>query len=145
MSLTGRDPSTWRPHRAVWTVMSFPPELAEGFSAVYRRVLPEFPFLQASAPDGMASYATPLDKGADGIRETAMFGEPERWQFDWERPHPRNEWLDVVPTFEGHSQRAPEKLAELLAGIGDVIDAAGGSFSMGYVAVVVTATPNDAR
>ena len=38
-----------------------------------------------------------------------------------------------------------EELAELLIGIGDVIEPAGGRFTMGYAAVVVTATTLEAR
>lgn len=123
-----------------WNVMAFPPEFAEGFSAVYRHVLPEFPFFQNGASSGVASYAAILDKTAEGIRQTGRFGEPEQWQFDWERRFTRGEWLEQVPTFGGHSRVPTKKLAELLTGIGDVIDAAGGGFTMGYAAVVVTAT-----
>jgi SAM-dependent methyltransferase len=123
-----------------WNVMSFPPDFGEGFSAVYRRVLPELPFFQKGSPGGAASYAPLLDNATGGIRQSEMFGEPERWQFDWERPYTRDEWLEQVPTFGGHSQIPEEKLAGLLAGIGEVVDAAGGSFIMGYTAVVVTAT-----
>lgn len=127
-----------------WNVMSFPPDFAAGFSAAYRRVLPEFPFFQNGAPGGLASYAPLFDKAIDGIRQAGAFSEPEQWQFDWEQAYSRAEWLEQVPTFGGHSQLPAEKLAELLTGIGEVIDAAGGSFTMGYVAVVVTATRAEA-
>jgi SAM-dependent methyltransferase len=127
-----------------WNVMSFPPEFAEGFSAVYRRVLPEFPFFQNGSAGGATSYAPILDKTVEGIRQTGRFGEPEQWQFDWERPYTRDAWLEQVPTFGGHSRIPPEKLAELLTGIGDVIETAGGRFTMGYAAVVVTATTLEA-
>ncbi len=123
-----------------WNVMSFPPDFAEGFSAVYQRVLPDLPFFQIGAPGGVASYAPLFDKATDGIRRAGVFDEPEQWRFDWERPYTRDEWLEQVPTFGGHSKIPPERLAELLAGIGDVVDAVGGSFTMGYTAVVVTAT-----
>jgi SAM-dependent methyltransferase len=122
-----------------WNVMSFSADFGERFSAVYQRVLPEFPFFQNGTPSGIDSYAPLLDKATDGIRQAGRFSEPERWQFDWERPYARDEWLEQVPTFGGHSQIPPERLADLLAGIGEVIDAAGGSFTMGYTAVVVTA------
>ncbi|MDA8302023.1 MAG: class I SAM-dependent methyltransferase [Actinomycetota bacterium] len=123
-----------------WNVMSFPADFGEKYSTVYQRVLPEFPFFQNGAPGGIGSYAPLLDKATGGIRETEKFSEPEQWQFDWERPYTRAEWLEQVPTFGGHSRIPEEKLADLLRGIGDVIDAAGGSFTMGYTAVVVTAT-----
>lgn len=122
-----------------WNVMSFPADFGKKFSAVYERVLPEFPFFQSGTPGGLSSYASLLDKAIDGMRQTRSFREPERWQFDWERPYTRDQWLEQVPTFGGHSQIPPEKLADLLAGIGEVIDAAGGSFTMGYTAVVATA------
>lgn len=124
-----------------WNVMSFLPDFAEGFAAVYRRVLPEFPFFQNGAPSGAASYSPIIDKTISGLRQSGGFDEPEQWQFDWERRYTREEWLEQVPTFGGHSQIPAEKLAELASGIGDVIDAAGGSFTMGYAAVVVTASP----
>ncbi len=127
-----------------WNVMSFPPDFGEGFSAVYRRVLPGSPFFQNGAPGGISSYSPLLDKAADGFRKARTFSEPELWQFAWERPYTRDEWLEQVPTFGGHSRISAEKLGELLAGIGAVIDATGGSFTMGYVAVVLTATRADA-
>jgi SAM-dependent methyltransferase len=123
-----------------WNVMSFPPDFAKGFAAVYQRVLPEFPFFQGGAPGSAAYYAPLTDNAIEGIDHTGMFSVPEQWQFDWERPYTRYEWLDTVPTFGGHSQLPREKLAELLTGIGDVVDAAGGNFIMGYSAVGVTAT-----
>ncbi len=123
-----------------WNVMSFPADFGDRFSAVYQRVLPEFPFFQNGTPGGIGSYSPLLDKAIDGIRQSRKFSEPEQWQFDWERAYTRDEWLEQVPTFGGHSRIPPEKLAELLSGIGDVVDAAGGSFTMGYTAVVVTAT-----
>jgi len=99
-----------------WNVMSFPGNFGERFSAVYQRVLPEFPFFQNGTPGRIASYASLSDKAADGIRQTAIFSEPERWQFDWERPYTRDDWLEQVPTFGGHSRIPPEKLTELLTG-----------------------------
>ncbi len=126
-----------------WNAMAYPPDFAEGFSGVYRRVLPEFPFFQAGAPTGAASYGPLSDRAADGLRQTGTFTEPEQWQFDWGRAYTTAEWLDTVPTFGGHSRLLPDQLAELLAGIGAVIDAAGGTFDMAYTAIVVTATRTD--
>jgi hypothetical protein len=76
---------------------------------------------------------------ADGIRQAGRFGQPEQWRFDWDRRYTRDEWLELVPTIGGHSQIAPAKLQELLAGIGAAIDAVGGRFTMQYASLVVTA------
>lgn len=97
-------------------------------SPAYRRVLP-----------GLAAYSAFFAKAADGIRQTGAFGDPEQWRFDWDRPYTRDEWLEQVPTFGGHSQFPPTQLAELLAGIGAAIDAVGSRFTMHYTAVAVTA------
>jgi hypothetical protein len=45
----------------------------------------------------------------------------------------------VLPPFGGYSQYPPATQQELLAGIGAAIDSVGGSFTMGYTAVVATA------
>ena len=123
-----------------WNVMSFPPDFAMNSSAIYQRVLPEFPFFRSGSGGGMASYAPIFEKAIAGIRQTGAFDEPEQWHFDWERCYTADEWLDILPTFGGHSQIPPAKLAELLAGVADVIDAAGGSVTVNYSAVMVTAT-----
>jgi SAM-dependent methyltransferase len=121
-----------------WNVFQPPPGVGEAFAAVYGRVLPDSLFSRGFASVAQA-YSTFFTKAADAIRQVGAFGEAEQWRFDWERTYSRDEWLDQLPTFGGHSQFSPAKLDELLAGIGAVIDAEGGSFTMGYSAVVVTA------
>ena len=126
-----------------WNVFQPPPDLSGAFAAVYRRVLPGSPFFRG-VPGGLEAYSGQHTKAADGMREVDLFGEPERWQFDWERSYTRDEWLDQVPTSGGHNLFPPGKLEELLAGLGAAIDAVGGSFTMAYTAVVVTAARADA-
>jgi hypothetical protein len=99
-------------------------------------------------PDSLASrrwttgsdgYSVLCTKAADGIREVGAFGGPEQGRFDWERSYTRDEWLDQLPTTGGHTRFPPAKLKEVLAGVGAAIDAVGGSFTIRYSAVVVTA------
>jgi SAM-dependent methyltransferase len=124
-----------------WNVFQPPPELSGAFSAVYRRVLPQSPFSQAALP-GLEGYSVLITKAAGEIGKVGGFGEPEQWRSDWEQPYTKDQWLDQVPTFGGHSNFPPGKLEQLLAGIGDAIDAAGGSFTMGFATVAVTAARN---
>lgn len=121
-----------------WNVFQPPPILAEAFQAVYLQVLPGSPLFRAAVP-GIGAYSGLLDIAADGIRAAGAFGEPERSEFDWECSYTKGEWLDLVPTSGGHSNFPPGKLDELLAGLGAAIDAVGGRFTMGYVAVLLTA------
>jgi SAM-dependent methyltransferase len=124
-----------------WNVFQPPPEVAEGFSVVYRRVLPDLGFNWAKPV--LDTYSVLVAKAADGTQEAGAFGDSEQWRFDWERSYTRDQWLDQVPTHGGHSQLPPAKLEALLAGIAAAIDAVGGSFTMRYTTVVVTAVRAD--
>jgi SAM-dependent methyltransferase len=122
-----------------WNVFQLPPDLAEAVVGVYRRVLPDSPFFRRAVPS-LEAYAPIFAKTSDGIRQAGGFGEPEQWSYKWQRSYTRDEWLDQVPTFGGHSRFAPEARRELLAGIGAAVDAVGGSFLMEYTTVAVTST-----
>jgi SAM-dependent methyltransferase len=121
-----------------WNVFRPSPDVGEAFSAVYRRVMPDFP-RNPWARAALNGYSVLFIRAADGIREVGAFGDPEQWQFDWEHSYTRDQWLDQLPTHGDNSQLSPAKLEELLTGIGVAIDAVGGSFTMGYAVVAVTA------
>jgi SAM-dependent methyltransferase len=121
-----------------WNVFDPPAPLAEAFAATYRRVLPDSPFFRGTF-GGSAAYAAQSTKAAEGIGQVAAFADPEQWRCDWEKSYTRDEWLDLVPTFGGHALFPSDQLDELLAGLGDVIDAVGGSFTMVYTSLAITA------
>lgn len=127
-----------------WNVQSPRAEVAEAFAEVYRRVLGADTLFSRGTPS-LQAYSPILAKAGDGIREAGAFEEPEQWRFDWQRSYTRDEWLDHLPTSGGHSRFPPETLAALLEGTGAAIDTLGGSFTMPYVAVVVTARRGSAR
>lgn len=122
-----------------WNVMRPEPELAAAFGAVYRRVETGLAF-DPWAADPLASQQPILQRAIDGLGQVRSFGDVEQWRFDWSQEYSRDEWLDVVPTAGGHNRIPPERLAQLLAGLGEAIDAAGGRITMGYATVVLTAT-----
>jgi len=123
---------------AFWNAFQPSSEVAEAFSAVYRRVVPDLPRNPWVIPvrDGHAALVA---RAADGMRQAGAFGDPEQWRFDWERVYTRGEWLDQLPTQGIHTQLSPAKLEALLEGIGAAVDAMGGNFTMGYATVAVTA------
>lgn len=127
---------------AFWNVIQLPPDLTEAIADVAERVIPDLPFDFRGAltrPVAVA-YQVMLDKAAEGMRVTdGAFGEPEQWRHDWEFTYTRDEWLDVMPTQGAFTRLPPDSLAELLAGVGTAIDAGGGSFTMPYATVAVTA------
>jgi SAM-dependent methyltransferase len=122
-----------------WHVFQLPSEVAKAFGEVYQRVVPDAPFDFRSMRSAMDVYQVMFAKAADGIREVGGFGEPEQWRFDWEQSYTRDAWLDQMPTQGSLTQVAPDKVAEVLAGTGAAIDAMGGSFTMSYATVAVTA------
>jgi len=124
---------------AFWHVFEPPPEAAEAFAAVYQRVVPDSPFNLRVTRQALDMYQALFTKAADGIREVGGFSDPEQWRFDWEQSYTRDAWLDQLPTSGALTQLPPDKLAEVLAGVGAAIDAIGGSFTMPYTTVAVTA------
>ncbi|MER5646348.1 class I SAM-dependent methyltransferase [Streptosporangium sp. NPDC002524] len=124
---------------AFWHVFQLPPGVAEAFAEVYRRVVPDSPFVFQGAGNALEGYQALFTRAADGIREVGGFGEPEQWRFDWECSYTRESWLDQLPTSGALTRLPPDRLAEVLEGAGEAIDAMGGGFTMPYATVVVTA------
>jgi hypothetical protein len=77
---------------------------------------------------------------AETFRQSGGFAEPEQWRFDWQQAYTRDEWLDHMPTTGVLTQLPPDQLAEVLAAAGAAIDELGGSFTLPYVTLAVTAT-----
>jgi SAM-dependent methyltransferase len=123
---------------AFWNVGQPSPEAAEAFTAVYRRVMPES-LANIWARPVLDGYARVFAKVADGIREAGGFGAPDEWRREWDWSYERDDWLDQVPTHGGHSDLPPARLAELVAGVGAALDGLGGSFTMRYTTVAITA------
>lgn len=124
-----------------WHVFQLPPQVVEAFTEVYRREVPDSPFASAGqvARSALAGYEPIFATAAGGIVEAGGFTEPQRWPFEWERSYTRAEWLDQLPT-HGTLTRLPEETAaRVLDGTGAAVDAIGGSFTMLYTTVVVTA------
>jgi SAM-dependent methyltransferase len=123
-----------------WNAMEPPAALEEAFGAVYRRVMPEHPIAAGfwSRP-AVDTYAAGGARAAEGMRAAGGFGEPREWREPWQRDYTRQEWLDMVPTLGGHSQFPPAVIAALLDGLGEVVDAAGGGFTMSYTTLAVVA------
>jgi SAM-dependent methyltransferase len=128
-----------------WHVFQPPPEVNDAFAAVYQRVVPDSPFdLQATPKQSLDGYQALFTKTADGIRKVGGFSDPQQWRFDWQRSYTREEWLDQLPTSGALTRLPSDKLAEVLEGVGAAIDAMGGSFTMPYATVAVTAARTSA-
>jgi hypothetical protein len=74
------------------------------------------------------------------MRAAGGFGDPEWWQYDWERSYTRNEWLDQLATSGGLTPLPPDRRAEVLAAVGAVLDAAGPNITVRLTTVAIMAT-----
>jgi SAM-dependent methyltransferase len=119
-----------------WNVGVPAPEVEAAFDEVYDRLAP-----------GLDDYSVMLgafaghrfETAQKGLIETGRFSAPQLRSYPWDVVYTRAEWLDLLPTHSDHRALPQVRLEQLLASIGDVIDAMGGSFTMGYQAVLITA------
>ena len=124
-------------------VFQTPSGILDALASAYQKVMPDSPVNLSSLRHARDAYQALFDKIADGIRQAGVFSEPEQWEFGWERTYTRDQWLDQLPT-QGHlNLLPPDKLAQVLAGVGAAIDAMGGSFTMPYTTVAVTASRDE--
>jgi SAM-dependent methyltransferase len=121
-----------------WNAFQVPANLAEAFARVYAEILPDQPMYQHGIRAGKEVYAPLLTSTADRLRETG-FERAEQWRDEWQHTYTRTEWLDLFPTFGGHSLLPRETVAALQEAIGAEVDAAGGEFGVEYATVTVTA------
>ncbi|MFD6550601.1 class I SAM-dependent methyltransferase [Streptomyces sp. NPDC058398] len=125
---------------AFWNVFQLPAEVARASAAALRRAIPDSSFdFEAMTRQAADVYRPMLDKVADGLHAVGGFDEPAEWSFTWEWSYTREAWLDMMPT-QGALTRLPaEALAPVLDEVGAAIDSLGGSFTMPYTTVAVTA------
>lgn len=128
---------------AFWNAMELPPRLGDALAAAFRRVMPGA--LSAGEPSGgPPGYHAFYARAADGLRAAGAFSEPEQWQVDWERPYTRGEWLEAMATGGGFNLMERSQLEALLGNASAVIDAMGGTVTVKYATVAVTATRSSA-
>ncbi len=122
-----------------WNAFDPPKDLREAFAVVFRRALPDSPSIGFWDKPAVDAYRVGWAKLADVLRQGGMFSEPEEWLSYWERPYNRDEWLNLIRTTGGFG-RHPEAVRQaILDGLGAVVDAAGGTFTVSYTTVAATA------
>lgn len=73
------------------------------------------------------------DSAESRLEATGAFGATDHREYAWTRTYTSSEWTDQLGTHSDHRRMPDAKREELIAEVGRVIDAAGGSFEMHYL------------
>jgi len=122
-----------------WNIGRPSEAIAAKLDEVYARLAPG-----AESYSVLTGYSTEDGYQAvrKAIREHPDLTGPEDERFSWSRSYATEQWLDQLPTHSDHATMEPEQLEELLAAVGAVIEAAGGSFEMDYSTLLLVSTRN---
>ncbi|HEX4226705.1 MAG TPA: class I SAM-dependent methyltransferase [Pseudonocardiaceae bacterium] len=121
-----------------WHVAQPPAALGSAFMRAYQEAVPDSP-LPAPTPGRSAAEgyeAWVAGKTEEGFRAAGVFGEAQRWRYEWSRECTKDEWLDGLPTSGILAAQPPERQAEVVAEVAEVID---DRFEVGYTTIAVTA------
>jgi SAM-dependent methyltransferase len=103
--------------------------LLDELDAVYRQHAPEVvakTFVLGRVGQTLeAAHGGPIDA-------CGRFEPVEERSFEWEHTYTRDEWLDQLPTHSDHRTLPADVLGELLERVGEVIDANGGTLTIGH-------------
>ncbi|HKT56312.1 MAG TPA: class I SAM-dependent methyltransferase [Microbacterium sp.] len=121
-----------------WNIAEPPRALAEQFADVYRSADTGLPFTPFAAP-ALDAYTAIFERTEQGFAASGRYTDPQRWRFDWTTEVDTERWLDMVPTFGGFSRMPEQAQADVLAGVRDATDAAGGRFTLSVATVAITA------
>ncbi|HEY8547561.1 MAG TPA: class I SAM-dependent methyltransferase [Acidimicrobiales bacterium] len=122
-----------------WNVFLPPPHVARALTEAHASAVPTSPFA-AGATSGFDGYILLSTMATDGIRQVGAFTDPVEWRFDWQRDYTRDEWLEQLRNSGEAGRLTPEELEKLLAATGAALDGLGGTVTMPYATMTVTAT-----
>jgi SAM-dependent methyltransferase len=98
------------------------PAVQRALDAVYARLAP-----------GMEGMPRPEDSERLPMPDDLDFDRPLTRAYSWRQTYSTAEWLDLLRTHSNHRLLEPDHRERLLAGVGEVIDAHGGSFTHRYL------------
>ncbi|MER0245149.1 class I SAM-dependent methyltransferase [Streptomyces sp. HSW2009] len=127
----------------LWNVMQPPPEVTDAFATAYRRVAPDSSF--AVGTPTQDAYRALTDKAIDGLRQAGGFAPAEQWHTEWDQHYDRAAWLDQLPTHGALTTLGAERQAEVVREVGAAIEALGGSMTVHYTTVALTAVRTAVR
>lgn len=122
-----------------WHMYELPVDVAAAYASALRPVAPGSTFETWLSPQKKTAYEGVLSSVTDGIRQSGRFADPRRFEQSWERRYSRQEWLDHMLTQGFLTNLPPARQDEILGSAGEAIDSIGGSFTLSYTTVALTA------
>ena len=122
-----------------WNALVPSPEVAAEFAKVFESLDTGLPFNPWTAAPEADPYGSIIDQTADGLRASGAFGAVERLTFEWQSTVERDAWLEQASTSGGINRLPKDKLDALLGGMGEAIDAVGGTLVIDYTTVAAIA------
>jgi SAM-dependent methyltransferase len=119
-----------------WNIGHHQPDMQAAFDQEYQRLGLDVD--QHSIVLGRGSDDR-FPRAIDGLAQAATFTSIEQIEFPWTTQYTTSAWLDQLPTHSDHQTLPPDQLAALLDAIGNVIDEQGGSITLDYRTVLITA------
>ena len=125
-----------------WSVGRYPDDLADALQAAYQRTLPpDAPTLLSGHTADKANDPTAdFSAVADALAASGMLARPRIKSFPWHRTYTRDQWLDELLSHSDHAALAADLRQSLCEEIGRTIDRFGGTFTMPYATILISAT-----
>jgi len=119
-----------------WNLGEPPAHVQARFEQIYARIAPALANQAVALGNGDGAVAV----SRAGIENSDRFGSVRVRRFRWRETYRAGDWIDLLRTHSDHQALAPRTLEDLLAAVGEAIEALGGSFEMPYETVLVEAT-----
>ena len=103
-------------------------------------------FYRAAFPSSSSRFSLPPNDRPDEcvaeLEASGRFLPPSLRLYPWEAAYTRAEYLDLLDTYSDHRALAPERRADLFAGLGELIDGRfGGKIRKAYLTELIVAAP----
>ena len=117
-----------------WNVAQLPEDVRGELDAVYERLAPEIdPYSVVRGCGRIPEPNGPIKVTLEGFATT------DTRRYEWEEPYARDAWLELIFTHSDHSRLDEPVRAPLVAAVGEVIDAHGGTVTATYRTYAVIA------
>lgn len=117
-----------------WNIGRHDDAMQAALDEVYAEHFPE-----NEGPGVVAANAEQLRRFAVGNDGSGDFDARDLWTHPWAQTHTWDEWLDQLATHSNHRMLPDDRRVRLLDAVGEVIDRLGGTLTLQYDTILITA------